>query len=84
MAITLKSVKLAGPDVNGYFEVVSTKNTMVVLPGEFYTEKAVKEQLMPLTRGNAMTKIEVNLVKPQKHDGSLYGVDVARDRIHRG
>ena len=70
MAIVSKTIKLAGPDSLGTFKVITTKNTMLVLPGELYKKDVIEKRLMPLTRGHGQSKVEVTFVEPKREDMS--------------
>ncbi len=62
-----RSVKLAGPykrlGINGgkpFYKVITTRNNLIVRPGEYYTEGAIRAGLL------SRTNMEVNFVEPKK------------------
>ncbi len=67
MPIPSKSVKLAGPDKDNRFLVVSTKNTLLVVPGDVYTYDTVKRDLLPRTK-HATGSLDVSFIQPRLSD----------------
>lgn len=55
------TIKLAGPDCNDHYKVISTKGTLCVRPGEVYSEEFVREKLISSTgkRSYDVTIIEL-------------------------
>lgn len=83
------SVKLAGPyskisfqklGLNPFYRVISTRNTLLVRPGEYYTENAVKAGILSRTK-DRINPFEVNVVMPKDADFTgLMDVDASRVR----
>lgn len=74
-ATITESIKFAGPDSDGNFKVLQTKNTTLVFPGEVYTMSAFKELVekekrRPSTYSREIHKLEVTAVEA-KLDGGL-------------
>lgn len=74
-----EAIKLAGPDSDGNFKVLSIKNTTLVYPGEVYTE-AVFKTLVSIARGRPThRKLEVTAV-----EAKLSGTEMARFGLDAG
>lgn len=54
-ATITESIKFAGPDSDGNFKVLQTKNTTLVFPGEVYTMSAFKELVEKEWEENLLT-----------------------------
>ena len=56
------TIKLAGPDRNDNYIVLATKGTLIVRPGEVYTEKYVKARLLDY---NTKRRIDTTIITPK-------------------
>lgn len=77
-------VKFAGPfskiglkDLGEFYRVISTRNTLLVQPGEYYTKRAIMAELMP--RVNArQNPLTIDFVTPKQGDADMQYVDEER------
>lgn len=81
-----ETIKLAGPDRDGNFKVLSTKNTTLAYPGEVYDQTAYTKLVKIakgkplLVRGRPMTfDLDVTVVEPK-----FPGADMARFGMEAG
>lgn len=86
------SVKLAGPfnitsfhklKLNPFYRVISTRNTLLVRPGEYYTEDAVKAGILSRTK-DRINPFEVNFVMPKDDNPHLRNLDQSHIHLRVG
>ena len=70
---TTPTIKLAGPDRDGNYKVLQVKNTLLVKPGQVYTEECVKK-LVALHRRAGSNRIDTTVVEHRGADLSQFGV----------
>ncbi len=79
-----RSIKFAGPftklackDLGEFYRVISTRNTLLVQPGEYYTKRCIMAELM--VRVNAkQNPVTVDFVMPKEGDADMQYVDEER------
>ena len=56
------TIKLAGPDRNSNYKVLATKGTLMVRPGEVYTENYVNNHLLD---ERTKRRVETSTIEPK-------------------
>ena len=73
MANVTETIKMAGPDRDGNFKVLQTKNCTLVYPGQVYTQRIFNQLVGAARRRPAHRKLEVTAV-----EAKLSGDEFAR------
>lgn len=58
-----ESIKFAGPDADGHYRVLATRNTYLVEPGQIYTAKVYKELMDMAKRRGERNSLDVQCVE---------------------
>lgn len=66
-----RSIKLAGPDRDGNFKVLSVKNTGILLPGDVCSNKLVTERILNLHM-EALFPVDVIIVENKTSDSERF------------
>ena len=80
-----RTIKFAGPftkiglpKLGEFYRVISTRNTLLVQPGEYYTKRCIMAEIM--VRVNAkQNPLTVDFVTPKEGDADMQYVD--EDRV---
>jgi len=79
-----ESIKFAGPDRNGNYRVISTRNTYLVETGQLYTRKAYRAIVDMAKRRGQRDKMDVDCVQYKPSSLEDFGFppdEVVLDRL---
>ena len=62
-AAVTESIKFAGPDADGNFKVIQTKNTVLAYPGEVYTKRAYGQFVAMIRHRPSYRKLDITVVE---------------------
>ncbi len=62
-AAVTEVIKFAGPDTDGNFKVIQTKNTVLAYPGEVYTKRAYGQFVAMVRRRPTYRKLDITVVE---------------------
>ena len=75
----IETIKFAGPDKDGNFKVLTTKNSTLVYPGEVYTQRIFNQLVQKAIRRPPHRKLDVTAV-----EAKFPGADLADFGLQSG